>query len=316
MSQTRTIELATPTDRDIVITRAFPAPRALVFDALTNPDLLPRWFNGPPGWTLAVCTLDLRPGGAYRYVWRGPAGEEMGMGGNFREVVPPIRVSATEKFDQAWYPGEAIVTTELAESGGVTTLTLTARYESREARDAVLRSPMDQGVEATYNSLEAFLSRRDLVLTRIFNAPVELVWRAWNVSEYLHRWWGPAQFTCPLAVMDVRVGGTSIVGMRAPAECGGGDTYSSWTYTRIVPHQLLEFTQNLCDVQGRALDPASLGLPPDFPRDQRNLVVFRSLGAQTEVTVTQFDWTPGPMFGFAEMGWTQSLDKLAESLKS
>jgi uncharacterized protein YndB with AHSA1/START domain len=312
----RTIELSTPGDREIVITRTFRAARSLVFDALTNPDLVSRWLNGPPGWKLAVCSIDLRPGGAYRYVWRGPAGEEMGMGGIYREIVPPIRLSATERFDQPWYPGEGIVTNELTESDGVTTLKLTARYESAEARDAVLRSPMDQGVEATYNSLEAFLSRRDLVLTRVFDAPVELVWRAWNVGEYLQRWWGPAHFTCPLAKMDVRIGGTSVIGMRAPQNCGGADTYSSWTYTRIVPNQLLEFTQNLCDAEGRPVDPAQFGLPPDFPRDQRNLVVFRSRGAQTEVTVTQFDWTPGPMFGFAEMGWAQSLDKLAESLQS
>jgi hypothetical protein len=115
--------------------------------------------------------------------------------------------------------------------------------------------------------------------------------------------------------MDVRVGGVSIIGMRAPANFGGRDTFSSWTYTRIVPHQLLAFIQNLCDAEGRALDPVEAGLPPDFPRDQRNLVVFRSLGAQTDVTVTQFDWIPGQMFGFAEMGWKQSLDKLAESLQ-
>ena len=97
------------------------------------------------GWSLAVCEIDLKVGGAYRYVWRGPDGKEMGMGGVFHEIVRPERVVATEKFDDAWYPGEALDTTVLVEQGGKTTLTLTVRYESKEARDSVLKGPMARG---------------------------------------------------------------------------------------------------------------------------------------------------------------------------
>ncbi len=152
------LKVTTPTDREIVMTRDFDAPRRLVFDALTKPELLQQWLLGPPGWTMPVCEIDLRVGGAYRYLWRNADGAEMGMRGVLREIVVPERLVATEKFDQPWYPGEAIATNVLVEQGGRTTLTLTVRYESRETRDAVLKTPMDKGVAAGYDRLEELLA--------------------------------------------------------------------------------------------------------------------------------------------------------------
>lgn len=146
-------------ERDIVMTRAFAAPRQRVWEALTRPDLVRRWLLGPPGWTMTVCEMDLRVGGSYRHVWRRDGdGHEMGMGGEYREIAPPSRLVATEVFDHSWYPGHAIDTTELSERGGVTTLTLTVRYESREARDGVLKGPMARGVSDSYDRLEALLA--------------------------------------------------------------------------------------------------------------------------------------------------------------
>jgi uncharacterized protein YndB with AHSA1/START domain len=144
-------------DREIVMTRIFDAPRRLVFDAFTKPELLKRWLTGAPGWSLEVCEIDLRVGGSLRYLWRGPADEEMGMRGVFREINPPDRIVGTEKFDQAWYPGEAVGTVVFTEQGGQTTLTQTIVYESREARDIVLKSPMETGVSMSYNQLAALL---------------------------------------------------------------------------------------------------------------------------------------------------------------
>lgn len=140
-------------DREIVMTRAFDAPRHLVFDAFTRPELLRRWLYGLEGWTLAVCEIDLRVGGRYRYVWKGH-GVEMGMGGVYREIVVPERIVSTEKFDEAWYPGEAIGTVVLTEQAGTTILTQTLLYESRSARDGVLKSPMESGVAMSYDRLE------------------------------------------------------------------------------------------------------------------------------------------------------------------
>jgi uncharacterized protein YndB with AHSA1/START domain len=158
MNTSESLQVSTPTERDIVITRVFDAPRHLVFEALTNPELLKQWLTGLPGWSLAVCEVDLKPGGAYRYVWRDPDGNEMGMGGIMREVVPPERIVASERFDVAWYPGEGLVTQTLVERGGKTTLTIALRYESQEARDIALESGMDQGLAMTYDRLAELLA--------------------------------------------------------------------------------------------------------------------------------------------------------------
>ncbi len=157
MKNAGTLKLTTPTDREISMTRVFDAPRRLVFDAFTKPELVKRWLLGPPGWTMPVCEIDLRVGGAYRYVWRHADGKEMGMGGIYREIVPQERLVCTELFDEAWYPGEALVTTILAEQGGRTTLTSTMLYVWQETRDAVLKSGMERGVAASYDRLEELL---------------------------------------------------------------------------------------------------------------------------------------------------------------
>ena len=152
-----TLKVKAVGDREIVITRTFNAPRPLVFDAHTKPELVKRWLFGLDGWALAVCEIDLRVGGRYRYVWRQERdGKEMGMGGVYREVVPPERIVSTEKFDDAWYPGEAVGTTVFLEQGGRTTLTYTMLYESREARDIALESGVD-GVATSYDRLEKLL---------------------------------------------------------------------------------------------------------------------------------------------------------------
>lgn len=158
MKNTGTLRVTTPSDREIAMTRVFDAPRRMVFDALTKPELLKQWFGTHHGWELVVCEMDLREGGAYRYVWRGPDGSEWGMQGVYREVVSPERIVQTERFDQPWFPGEAVATAVLTEQGGKTTLTSTALYESREARDVVLKSPMEQGVTVGYDKLADVLA--------------------------------------------------------------------------------------------------------------------------------------------------------------
>ena len=158
MKNTGTLKVTTPTDREVVMTRVFDAPRHLVWDAMTRPELLRRWLSGPPGWSLAVCEIDLRVGGAYRYVWRAPDGTDMGMGGVHREVVPPERIVCTQLFDEDWTGGEAVGTIVLTERDGRTTLTNTVRYASKEARDAVLQTPMEHGVAVGYDRLAEMLA--------------------------------------------------------------------------------------------------------------------------------------------------------------
>src|SRR6266446_2444427 len=115
MTNLGNLKLTTRGDREIVMTRVFDAPRSLVFDAFTKPELVKQWLLGPPGWSMPVCEIDLRVGGTYRYVWRHANGNEMGMGGVYREIVAPERIVTTEKFDESWYPGEAVGTVVLVE---------------------------------------------------------------------------------------------------------------------------------------------------------------------------------------------------------
>lgn len=158
MMTTGKLALTTPSEREIAMTRLFDAPRRLVFDAWTKPELVKRWLGVRAGWTMPICEIDLKVGGTYRYVWRGPDGREMGMGGVFREIVRPERLVVTESFDESWYAGEAVDTTVLVERGGKTTVTTTVLYESKEARDAVLKTPMARGVAESYDKLAELLA--------------------------------------------------------------------------------------------------------------------------------------------------------------
>lgn len=168
----------------------------------------------------------------------------------------------------------------------------------------------------TANNPAQTLQKRDLVVTRIFNAPLALVWAAWTEPEHVMQWWGPDYFTSPSAEIDFREGGKALVCMRAPKKFGGQDMYSVWDYQNITPLERIEFIQNLADKDGNLADPASMGLPPDFPRDVRTVVAFKDLGGgKTEMTVTEYDM-PGPetqMGKNAEIGLNQSLDKMAAS---
>jgi uncharacterized protein YndB with AHSA1/START domain len=154
MLNTGTLTVTTPSAREVVLTRVFDAPRHLVFDALTKPELVKRWF-GPHGWTLVECEIDFRVGGAWRYVLEGPDGRSMGMGGEYREIVPGERTVHTEAFDD--YPGDSVVTVVLTEHEGRTTLTGTVLYESQEVRDAVIESGMEHGAAETYDRLAELL---------------------------------------------------------------------------------------------------------------------------------------------------------------
>jgi uncharacterized protein YndB with AHSA1/START domain len=151
--------VSTPSDREIQVTRIFGAPRALVFDAFTKPELVQRWLLGPPGWTMPVCEIDLKVGGGYRYLWRHESdGREMGMRGVFREIVSPSLLVASEEFDEAWYPGEALDTTAFVEESDATRITITVLYKTKDARDIARRSGMEHGMAASYDRVEELLS--------------------------------------------------------------------------------------------------------------------------------------------------------------
>lgn len=154
------LEVSLPSDREVRIVRSFNAPRKLVWDAHTKPELVARWMLGPPGWTMPICEMDLRVGGAYRWRFRSDAdGKEFGFFGKFLEIVPPTRLVAEEYYDPGDVGGPmttepAINTSVFEEKGDVTLLTLTMLFVSKEARDGAVASGMTDGIEMCYSRLE------------------------------------------------------------------------------------------------------------------------------------------------------------------
>jgi uncharacterized protein YndB with AHSA1/START domain len=160
-------QVALPTDREVSVSRAFNAGRALVYEAYTTPELVRRWLLGPPGWTMPVCEMDVRVGGKFRWVWRSDEdGSEFGFHGEFREVDAPAKLRHTEAYDPGSVgggmgeAGEAMVTVTFTETGGITTLTTLIDYGSKEARDAAMSTGMTDGMEMSYQKLDGLLADR------------------------------------------------------------------------------------------------------------------------------------------------------------
>lgn len=150
----RTVNVTTPSEREIAVTRVFDAPANVIFDFHTKPELVQKWLLGPPGWSMPLCEIDLKAGGRYRYLWRSDDGSnEFGVSGAFHEIDRPRRIVHSETMDGV--PGEALCTLTLDESDARTTLTMTMRFETQAERDRALESGMTDGMSASYDRLES-----------------------------------------------------------------------------------------------------------------------------------------------------------------
>jgi len=156
-ASSHTLTVTTPSDREIVMTRTFDAPRELVFEAMTKPEHMKEWW-GPRGYTLPVCEIDLRPGGAYRFVSADAEGNEYAFRGEYREIVPPEKIVWTFEFEGM--PGNVSVDTmTLTEEDGKTTITSTSLFDDVEQRDGMLASGMETGAVETYDRLAELLEK-------------------------------------------------------------------------------------------------------------------------------------------------------------
>jgi uncharacterized protein YndB with AHSA1/START domain len=160
------LEATFPSDREIRVVRSFSAPRQLVWDAHTKPELIKRWMLGPPGWTMPVCEMDVRVGGKYRWRWKSEEdGKEFGFHGDFSEVKAPNRMVHSEHYDPGDVGGPmptgepAIITTEFKEDRGVTTLTTTMLFPSKEARELAVSTGMTDGMEMGYERLDTMFAK-------------------------------------------------------------------------------------------------------------------------------------------------------------
>jgi uncharacterized protein YndB with AHSA1/START domain len=155
-NKTGTTTFTMPSDREVTVTRVVVAPRALVFDAWTKPEHIANWMLGPDDWTMPVCEVDLREGGAWHFVWRAPDGAEMDMHGEYREISPPERMVSTETWGPEW--PETINTIVFSEEDGRTTIVMTVLYPSKDARDAALATGMKDGMNQSFDRLAAYLA--------------------------------------------------------------------------------------------------------------------------------------------------------------
>lgn len=178
-------------------------------------------------------------------------------------------------------------------------------------------SMIGKNIETGLASLKAIAEsgKQDLVITRVFDAPLEAVWKAWTDPEFVMKWWGPTGFTSPSCKIDFREDGRFIFHMRAPKEMNNADFYTAGVYKKIAPAELIEFTQGLSDKDGNKINPATMGMPADFPEEIPSILAFKRVGEKTELTAIEYGWTLGQMREMSKLGLEQCLDKLAESLK-
>jgi len=155
----------------------------------------------------------------------------------------------------------------------------------------------------------------ELTFTRTFDASAASVYAAWTDPELVARWWGPHRFTCPSAEMDVRVGGTSFVTMRAPEDWGGRDFPSAWTYDLVEPGRRLVFVHRFVGADRTPVAPQTLGLPDGVPAEVGHVLTFRDLDdGRSEMTITESGYTSEAALDTSRAGLVETLEKLAATL--
>ncbi|MDZ8029245.1 MAG: SRPBCC family protein [Nostoc sp. DedQUE01] len=314
-------------ERKIVITRVFNAPRELVFKAWTEPKHIAQWW-GPKGFTTRVTELDLRPGGRSRYVMISPDGTEYPVKGVFREIVPPERIVTTDEFDEGFeqvinaeLPQGMVITAIFEDVDGKTKLTLEIVHESASDR----RKHEEMGVVAGWNSsfdcLDEFLAKqieqqqngftlilpsdREIIITRVFNAPRHLVFEAWTQPEHVQRWFGgcSSSMTMTVCEIDLRVGGT----WRYVLHDSSNDTDHGFSgeYREIVPSERLVSTERY------ELIPNS---------DRLNTLTLTEQDGKTTLHIhiqhQSSEQRDGHLQSGMEVGLRQTLNRLEELLQS
>ena len=293
--------LTMPSDREVVMTRVFGAPRHLVFEAWTKPEHLLQWF-GPHSCPLVACEIDFCVGGGWRYVLRGPDGKDMVMRGVYQEIKRPELLISTESFDDYPAGGESINTMTFSEENGETTLTTRVLYGSQEIRDAVIRSGMEQGAGETYDRLEDHLRTvaGELVITRMFDAPRELVFECWTEPQHLQRWQGaPRGFTVTSSESDVRPGGFFRICMRSPE---GVDNWLEGGYREISKPQRLVFTHVWLDANRKP------------GKETLVTITLAERDGKTELTLRQTGFASVESRDGHKVGWNSALDVLVDYL--
>ena len=320
--------LTLPSELEISVSRTFDAPRNLVFEAMTGCRHLSKWW-GPRYLTLEHCEIDLRPGGGYRFVQKAPDGTLYPFKGVYREVTAPERIVFTQIYDvEPFSIYEMLVTNILTEAGGKTTLAQTLLFDTPEARDGMIASGMEPGEAESFDRLDELLAELGggaaaapvVAIAREFDAPRDLVWKAWTEPERLARWWGAPGSEIRVESLDLRAGGTFHYSMRTP---NGPEMWGKFVYREVNPEDCLVFVTCFSDANGGVTrNPWIAGWPLEIlntltltEHDGKTTLTLRGgpINASAEELQTFAAGVSGMQQGFA--GTFKQLDRyLAEAL--
>ncbi len=306
--------------RAMAATRVLDAPRDVVWRMWTEPDQIAQWW-GPDGFTNSIDSMEVRPGGHWNFVMHGPDGRDYENEIVYVEVVKPERLV----YDHGPSP-RFRTTVTFVDLGPKTKLIMRGIFASAAVRNKVAKEyGAVEGQQQTLRRLAELLANRapspnmpsEVRLTRVFNAPRDRLWNAWTDPGEIARWWGPKGFTAPGIRIDLRVGGRFRLGMRGVGLDGvKRDNWNIGEFREIVPQEKLVASMQFADAEGHVVRPSTYGLPGDWPEEVLLTVLFEELpGGKTKLTVQQRG-IPEIVAGMTGLGWNQSLDKLAASLKA
>ena len=285
------------TGRELVISRVLNAPRELVWQVWTNPDHIKNWW-GPNGFTNTIFTMEVKPGGVWDFIMHGPDGTDYKNKSIYKEVVKPERIV----FDHVSGP-KFQTTITFEEQDNKTLLTWRMLFATKEELEQVIKTfKADEGLKQNIVKLQAYLTNaavsKELTLSRIINAPIAVVFKAWTDAGQLAQWWGPNGYTNPVCRIDVKQGGAIYIDMKAP----DGTVYPmDGTFIEVEAPKRLAF---IC---------APVEKDGSHPFEVENTITFKEQNGKTHVTVIA-KVTPqaAPYLQGMNEGWRQSLDRLIE----
>lgn len=316
MPETKKSPAENTPDREIVLTRILDAPRDLVWQAITNPRNVVNWW-GPTGFSITIEEMNVRPGGLWKHTMHGPDGTDYPGEAVFKEVVKPERLSFTHTGGKKGEPSANFESTWTFEPHGEKTkLTLRMVFESPAARDLNVKTYKSiEGGQQTLARLAEYLPKispaaaaspeqYELNLTRVLNAPRELVFKVWTDPKHVAQWWGPHGFTNPVCEVDARPGGQMRIHMRAP---DGAIYPMTAIFNEVVAPERIVFQSAALDANGKALF------------EILNTVVLTDEGTKTKLTLNAKVLTITPaapqyLTGM-QAGWTQTLERLAKHVE-
>ena len=309
-------------DREIAATRVFDAPRALVFKVWTDPQHIGRWW-GPKGFTTTTFRIDVKPGGVWRFVMHGPDGTDYENKITFLEIVENERIVFKHGGDPDCEPVSHQTTVTFADAGeNRTWLEMRMVFPSAAARDHLVKTYRAvEGLDQTLGRLGEFLTNRDappqeFVVSRVFDVPRELVWKAWTERDRLMQWFGPKGFTMTAANLDFRPGGTFHYALRSP---DGKEMWGKFVYREIVPPRRIVLVNSFSDAAGGITRHP---FAPNWPREMLSTTTFAEHRGITTITIrwSPLNATPEERQTFdashegMRMGWGGTFDQLAEYL--